>query len=138
MAEVRITWIEDLHFMATDSTQHSIVLSLPQESESTGVKPSDLLLLAVGGCTGVDVVNIMQKKRQHMTGLEIRVSGEQDPDPPWVFRHIHIEYLARGHGLSEKALADAIQLSEEKYCSVLITIRGVAEVTSSFRIIEEA
>ncbi len=137
MTEIRIKWIEDMHFIGTDSTRHSIVISPPQEGQGSGVKPSDLLLLAVGSCTGVDVVDIMRKKRQRMTGLEIHVSGEQDPDPPWAFRRIHVEYVARGRGLSEKALADAIRLSEEKYCSVMATVRGVAEVSSSWRIVEE-
>ena len=137
MAEVRVKWIEGLHFMGTDSTRHSIVLSPAEEGRGIGMKPSELLLIALGGCTGVDVVDIMRKKRQQMTGLEIGVSGAQDPDPPWTFRPIHAEYVARGRALSEKALTDAIRLSEEKYCSVMATVRGVAEVTSGYRIVEE-
>jgi len=121
--------------VGTDSTKHSLVMSSQDEGNATGLKPSELLLLAVAGCTAVDVVTIMRKKRQAMTGLEINVRGEQDENPPWTFRHIHLEYVVRGKGLSEKGLARAIQLSEEKYCSVKSSL--TCEVTSSYRIVEE-
>jgi putative redox protein len=110
-------------------------MSSQDEENATGLKPSELLLLALGGCTAVDVVAIMRKKRQAMTGLEINVSGEQDENPPWTFRHIYLEYVVRGKGLSEKGLAQAIELSEEKYCSVRNSL--TCEVTSSYRIVEE-
>ena len=131
----QVKWLDKLEFVGTDSTKHSLVMSSQDEENATGLKPSELLLLALGGCTAVDVVTIMRKKRQAVTGLEINVRGEQDENPPWTFRHIHLEYVVRGKGLSEKGLAQAIQLSEEKYCSVKNSL--ACEVTSSYRIVEE-
>ena len=135
MGEVQVTWVQSEQFVATDSTRHSVVLSTGQDG--TGCKPSDLLLIAVGACTAVDVVNILRKKRQPFVGLQIKVSGEQDADPPWTFRKIHVEYVVRGKGLSEKAVEQAIELAEQKYCSVSATVRGVAQVTTSFQIVED-
>jgi putative redox protein len=134
-SHAQIKWLDKLEFVGTDSTKHSLVMSSQDEENATGLKPSELLLLALGGCTAVDVVAIMRKKRQAMTGLEINVSGEQDENPPWTFRHIYLEYVVRGKGLSEKGLAQAIELSEEKYCSVRNSL--TCEVTSSYRIVEE-
>jgi len=134
-SHAQIKWLDKLEFVGTDSTKHSLVMSSQDEENATGLKPSELLLLALGGCTAVDVVTIMRKKRQAVTGLEINVRGEQDENPPWTFRHIHLEYVVRGKGLSEKGLAQAIELSEEKYCSVKNSL--TCEVTSSYRIVEE-
>ena len=136
MGQVQVTWVQNEQFVGMDSTKHSIVLSTA--SEGTGSKPSDLLLIALGACSGVEVVGILTKKRQKFTGLQIKVSGEQDADPPWTFRKIHVEYVVRGRGLSEKAVQQAIELSQDKYCSVAATVRGVAEITSSFHIVEES
>ena len=136
MGEVQITWVQNEQFIGTDSTNHSIVLSTAKDG--TGSKPSDLLLVALGACSGVDVVGILVKKRQNFTGLQIKVSGQQDTDPPWTFRKLHIEYIVRGKGISEKAVQQAIELSEDKYCSVAATLRGVAEITSSFQIVEDS
>jgi putative redox protein len=134
-SHAQVKWVDKLEFVGTDSTKHSLLMSSQDEENATGLKPSDLLLLGLAGCTAVDVITIMRKKRQAVTGLEINVRGEQDEDPPWTFRHIHLEYVVRGKGLSEKGLAQAIQLSEEKYCSVKNTL--ACEVTSSYRIVEE-
>jgi putative redox protein len=136
MGHVEVTWVQNEQFVGMDSTKHSIVLSTG--SEGTGSKPSDLLLIALGACSSVDVVGILTKKRQKFTGLQVKVCGEQDADPPWTFRKIHVEYVVRGKGLSDKAVRQAIELSEGKYCSVAATIRGVAEITSSFQVVEES
>jgi putative redox protein len=133
--QVQIKWLDKLEFVGTDSSRHSLVMSTQDEENATGLKPSELLLLGLGGCTAVDVTMIMRKKRQMVTGLEINVHGEQDENPPWTFRHIHLEYMVRGRGLSEKGLAQAIKISEEKYCSVRNSL--ACEVTSSYRIVEE-
>jgi putative redox protein len=133
---VSVTWVQKRQFVGTDSAKHSIVISSKDEENNTGVKPSDLLLLGLGSCSAYDVVGILEKKRLKLTGLEVTVTGEQDADPPWTFRKIYMEYTVRGVGLPEKAVADAIQLSEEKYCSVAATVRGVAEIVTSYRIVE--
>ena len=135
MGQVSIKWVQNEQFVGTDSTNHSIVLSTAKDG--TGSKPSDLLLLALGACTGVDVVSILTKKRQNFSGLQINVSGQQDAEPPWTFRKVHMEFIVHGKGLSEKAVQQAIELAEGKYCSVSATIRGVAEIATHFQIVED-
>ena len=132
-----VTWVQKRQFVGTDSSKHSVVMSSQDEENATGMRPSELLLVALGGCTGYDVVDILLKKRQQLTGLEIVVTGEQDADPPWAYRKIHVHYVVRGRGLREKSVRDAIALSEEKYCSVAATVRGVAEITQDYTIVEE-
>jgi len=121
-------------FISTDSTGHSVVMSTPDEN--SGMKPSELILSALAGCTSVDVVNILAKKHTPLSHLEVQVSAEQDADPPWTFRKIHLNFLVSGNGLTKKNIEQAIALSEEKYCSVAATLRGVAEITTSFKILE--
>jgi putative redox protein len=135
--EITTTWLKKRQFVGTDSTKHSVVMSSQNEENGVGMSPSQLLLVSLGGCTSYDVVNILEKKRQSLTGLEVRVTGEQEPDPPWTYRKIHLEYVVRGKGLSEKAVRDAIELSEEKYCSVAATLRGSAEITYDYTIVDE-
>lgn len=137
MGSATIKWVTKGQFIATDSSKHSVVLSTQDAENGIGMKPSDLLLAALGGCTAVDVVNILLKKRQPLTGLEIQVSGEQDADPPWTFRKIHVVYTVRGRGLAEKAVADAIRLSEEKYCSVKSTLEKAVPISIEFHIVQE-
>jgi putative redox protein len=134
---VHVKWVARREFVGTDGSKHSVVMSSQDEENGTGMSPSQLLLVGLGGCTGYDVVNVLQKKRQHLTGLEITVTGEQDPDPPWTYRKIHIQYVVRGKGLREKAVQRAIKLSEQKYCSVAATVRGMAEITYDYAIEEE-
>lgn len=132
MASTIVRWITGKQFIGTDSTNHSVVLSTT--AEGIGMKPSELLLVALSSCTAVDVVEILEKKKVKIQSLEIVASGEQDADPPWTFRKIHVHYRVSGYGLTEKALSQAIELSETKYCSVASTIRGVAEITTSYEI----
>jgi putative redox protein len=120
-------------FVSTDSTGHSVVMSTPDEN--TGMKPSELLLSALAGCASVDVVNILEKKHMPLSHLEVQVSAEQDAEPPWAYRKIHMKFLVKGEGLTEKNIEQAIELSEEKYCSVSATLRGVAEITTSYEIL---
>lgn len=132
MANSSVRWITGKQFVGTDSTNHSVVLSTP--AEGIGMKPSELLLVALSSCTAVDVVEILEKKQITLTSLLIEASAEQDQNPPWTFRKIHLKYRVAGIGLTEKALEQAIHLSEEKYCSVAATVRGVAEITTSYEI----
>ena len=136
MAHAQVTWFGGKQFVGVDSSKHSVVMSAQDEANGTGMKPSEMLLVALAGCTAVDVVQILEKKRQDLRGLEINVKAEQEQNPPWAFRHIHLEYVVSGRGIKDKAVADAIRISEEKYCSVKATISGVAEVTASYRVVE--
>ena len=136
MGTATVKWIEGKQFIGIDSTQHSVVLSTPDEG--IGIKPSELLLIALASCSAVDVVEILAKKRMTLTHLEISSSAEQDQDPPWTFRKINLHYKIGGKNLTEKAVAQAIQLSEEKYCSVAATIRATAQIITDFEILVEA
>lgn len=134
MANAKVVWMPDTRtFIGTDSTNHSVVLSTP--ADGVGMKPSELLLVAVASCTAVDVVNILEKKRTPLNSLEINVTGEQDANPPWPYRLIHIHFKLQGVDLTGKAVEQAIKLSEEKYCSVAATLRPTAKITTSFEII---
>ena len=129
-----LRWIPDgKRFVATDSTGHSVVLSTT--GEGIGMKPSELILSALSGCSSVDVVDILQKKRTPLTSLEVRTTAEQDQDPPWTFRTIHMHFKLRGEGLTDKNVSQAIELSHKKYCSVAATLSGKAEITTSFEIL---
>jgi putative redox protein len=135
MSTPTVKWIEGKQFIGVDSTNHSVVLSTPDEG--IGFKPSDLLLVSVAACASVDVVEILAKKRLNLTKMEVSSSGEQDSDPPWTFRKIHLHFKLTGRGLNGKAVAQAIELSVEKYCSVAATIRATAPITTDYEIIED-
>ena len=134
MAHATVKWIGSKSFVGIDSTNHSVVLSTKEDG--VGVKPSEMLLVALAACTSVDVVDILMKKRQKLTGLEVRADGEQDPNPPWTYRKIHLHYKLTGKSIRAKDVEQTIKLSEEKYCSVAATIKGKAEITTDFEIIE--
>jgi putative redox protein len=135
MATASIRWAGGQTYIGTDSTKHSVVISTP--GDGIGMKPSDLLLVALCSCSAVDVVEILEKKRLKLTGLEICASAEQEKEAPWTFRKIHLIYKLIGKGLNDKAVEQAIFLSEDKYCSVAATVRGEAEITSSYEIVNE-
>lgn len=135
MVKTTVHWLKDRHFVGTDSNNHSVVLS--GQKEGIGVSPSETLLIALASCSSVDVVEILEKKRKKLTMLEVTASGERDPDPPWAYRKIHVHYRLGGQGLTDKAVVQAIQLSQDKYCSVAATVRGVAELTYDYEIVAE-
>ena len=134
---VSVQWLQKKQFVGIGGSQRSVVMSAQNEENVIGVSPSEMLLLGLAGCSAYDVVGILEKKKARLTGLEVKVSAEQEADPPWPYRQIHLEFILRGRGLTEKAVCDAIHLSETKYCSVAATIRPTAEITTSFQIIAE-
>ena len=136
MPTATVRWVKDLQFVGTDSGGHSVVLS--GDKTAQGVRPSEMLLVALAACSSVDVVEIMAKKRQPLTGLEVVITGEHAPDPPWAYQTIRILYKLRGQGLTEKAVAQAVQLSTDKYCSVAATVRGVARISTAYEWVDES
>lgn len=126
---------EDL-FVGVSPSGHAVAM----ETDSTrnrAASPMEMLLLALGGCTGVDVISILQKKRQHVTDYRIEVSGERRDDHPRAYTRLFVKHIVRGRGVSEKAVADAVELSDKKYCSVAASLRGSAEIITSYEIIED-
>jgi putative redox protein len=100
------------------------------------VTPVELLLLALGGCTGSDVVATLQKKRQTIVGYRAEITGERREEAPRSFRTIHVHHVITGHNVSERAVSQAIELSDTKYCSVAATLRPTVQISTSFEIIQ--
>jgi len=98
--------------------------------------PLEMLLVSVAACTAVDVVSILEKKRQRVTDYRVEISGERREEHPRAFVKFHIHHIVQGHDVSEQAVAQAIELSDTKYCSVAATVRPTAEIQTSFEIIE--
>jgi putative redox protein len=119
----------------TDSN-HWIVMDGPRDfgGSDAGIRPKELLLLALGGCTASDVIAILQKKRVPFEGLEIHLSAEQTEEHPQVFTSIHVEYVVKGDNISPGDVDRAIELSETKYCSVNAMLSKAVKITRSFRI----
>jgi len=133
---VKIKWIDGMRFVAYDDKGHSIVMDVSKEhgGEDSGFGPMQLLLAAFGGCTGLDVVEILHKQRQKLEGLEIIVSGRRVSEPPKVYDKVQVEYKVKGKDLKEKPLERAIKLSQDKYCSVGATLKAKAKVSYAYEI----
>ena len=137
--QVEIAWLGGMKFRANDSNGHTVTVDAPEaEGEPyDGMVPGHLLLTSLAACSGIDVVNILKRQRQAITGLSIEVDGSQLPDPPWTWTEIRLAYRVRGAGLKRSAVERAIHLSETKYCSIGATLSGRAEISSTFEIVEE-
>ncbi len=127
---VRVDWIADRMFLLRDRNDFPIVMTQPQ-----GVNGADLLPLSLIGCSAWDIMAILQKQRQEVTGLHVLAHSERDEDPPWRFRRIHIVYRFTGHDLNEAHIKRAIELSEGKYCSIYATLRAALDLQSDYEIV---
>lgn len=132
-----ITLAGDDLFVATTPSGHAQVLDTNSERH-LAASPMELLLLAVGGCTAVDVVSILRKKREQLTHYNIEVRGTRRDEHPRSFETIEVHHILRGRNLSERAVEQAIQLSDEKYCSVAATLRPTAQIRTRWTILDEA
>ena len=136
MGTVAVKWVDSQLMTGLDSRGASLVLGDWRERnpEWVGLKPSDLLLLAAASCSAYDVIMILRKQRQPMQGMEVFCTGEQLSEPPHTFTKIHLHYSVLGPVDSGK-VERAIKLSEEKYCSVLITLRPGVQLSSDYEVI---
>jgi putative redox protein len=134
-----VQWVENLTFTTkTESGHNGWLDSFPKEGQtSKGPTPMELLLVAVAGCTGMDIVDMLQKKRLNVTGLQVKVEGTRAETFPMVYTQLNLVYTVRGKDISASAVEQAVQLSEEKYCSVGLMLGKTAKITSRFEIIEE-
>jgi putative redox protein len=123
-------------FIGISPSGHAQTLETNHERASAAT-PVELLLIALGSCTAVDVISIMQKKRQQVTDYRVEVSGERRAEHPRSYTRMSVRHIVRGRNINEKALAQAIELSETKYCSVAATLRPTVEIVSGYEIIEE-
>ena len=126
----------DEFFVGVTPSGHAQAIET-NSTRANAATPMELLLIALGSCTGVDVISILKKKRQHVTSYRIEVSGERREDFPRSYTRLMVKHIVRGRGVSEPALASAIELSDKKYCSVAATMRGSAEIVTTYEIVEE-
>jgi len=131
----KVTWVEDRRFMGSASSGHAVVVDASTQKQ--GSSPMELVLIGMAGCTAYDVMNILEKKRQVVTGLEVTARAERAEEPPRVYTRIDVEYIVRGRGVKQKAVEDAIRLSKQKYCSASVMLEKTAEITTSYRIVEQ-
>ena len=142
MGKIAVQWTGDdsQMFVGRDSFGHvAIAGSWPKDDDPSwtewkGLKPSDMLVMSLASCSAYDVVMILKRQRQAVTGVYISAEAEQAPEPPYEFTHIHLHYTVKGENLDPKKVARAIDLSENKYCSVAATIKGVTKITHDFEI----
>lgn len=132
MQVAKVRWVNADQFIAVGPSGHAVAIDSDRQS-NTAPGPMELLLLALGSCTATDVVDILRKKRQKLDSLEVEVSGVRAKEPPTVWVELEVVYRLKGN-LDEKAVRDAIQLSEDKYCSVAATLRKTAPITFRFEI----
>lgn len=139
MIEAKLKWTDGIRFEGTSAFGHKIATDGAKEAGGTenGHKPTELVLFGLAGCTGVDVVKILEKMRQEVTGIEIEVKAFQPDQYPKPFNRIEIHYIFTGKNLDEKKVEKAINLSEERYCVVSQSLKGMANITTTFKIIEE-
>ena len=136
MLTAKMTWAGGLKFEGTSAFGHKIATDGAKEAggNEDGAKPPELLLYAIAGCTGIDVVRILEKQRQQLTSLEIEMTAHQDDKYPKPFHTIEVKFIATGTDLDEKKLAKAIELSESKYCVISQTIERESKVVTSYEI----
>lgn len=134
-SKVSVKWVEGTMMNGMDSHSRPIVIggTTSHEQAWQGVKPSDLLLMAAASCSMYDVITILNKQREPVEKLDIICTGDQLEEAPYSFVGLHLHYIATGNIAPEK-LARAIKLSEEKYCSVISTLKPALEITSDFEI----
>ena len=138
MKTARVKWVENLKFIGDAPSGHTIALDGPKEAggDDSAVRPGELTLVALGGCTGIDVVTILKKMRVDFDSFEVVVDAEPASEHPKVWVKIHIKYIFKGKNIDEAKVKKAITLSEEKYCSVSGMLRKSAEMTYDYEIIE--
>lgn len=135
--KIEAIWQKGFEFIGKNERANEITFNVPGENgaPSSGAAPMDVLLMALASCAGMDIVYIMKKKRAELTTLEISVEGERSKDYPKRFTKINLKYFLRGTNISEKAVAQAIELSQDKYCGVRASLHPKIEISSSFEIL---
>ena len=135
---ISVNWVDGLLMVGKSDSGHTITMDGPPESggENLGVRPMEMLLLGVAGCTMIDVVTTLKKMRQDLSHLETKINAERATDHPKVFTDIHIQFILKGRDLDEKKVDKAITLSAEKYCSASIMLGETATITHDFEVVE--
>lgn len=134
----RIKWLDHRSFVGESGSGHSVVMDGAPDAggRNLGIRPMEMLLLGLGGCTTFDVVAILQKSRQEMIDCEVEIEAERATEVPKVFTKIHIHFIISGRNLDENKVRKAVELSADKYCSASRMLEEVAEITHNFEIRE--
>jgi len=137
---VNVRWEGEMRFVATSEEGDSVTMDADPEGggQGQGFRPIKLLMAALGGCTGMEIVWILRRQRQEATGLEMNITGTRRKQDPRYYERIQVEYVVRGRKLRESAVKRAIELAEQKYCSVRGILRPEVKMTSSHRIEQQA
>jgi putative redox protein len=136
--QARIKWVQDATFLGEAGSGHAVVMDGPPEhgGRNLGVRPMEMLLLGMGGCTAFDVVHILKKSRQPVTDCVAELEAERAPEDPKIFTRIHVHFIVTGSGLDDKRVARAVSLSADKYCSASIMLGKTAAITHDYEIRE--
>ncbi len=134
-----VKWLDNMSFVGESGSGHSIVMDGPPEDggRNLGVRPMEMVLMGMGGCTAFDVVLILKRGRQDITDCHVELEAERASEVPKVFTKIHAHYVIKGKGLDAKKVERAVSMTAEKYCSVSIMLAETVEITHDFEIIEK-
>ncbi|EDY85516.1 OsmC family protein [gamma proteobacterium HTCC5015] len=137
--KVRIKWLDNMSFVGESGSGHSVVMdgSPDNGGRDLGVRPMEMVLMGLGGCTAFDIVLILQRARQAVEDCAVHIEAERADAIPAVFTKIHVEFEVVGKDLSEKQVARAVDMSAEKYCSVSKMLEHSVEMTHSYKIVEK-
>jgi putative redox protein len=127
-----------MSFVGESGSGHSLVMDGAPDAggRNLGVRPMEMLLLGLGGCTAFDVVSILHKSRQQISDCEVEIEAERADEIPRIFTHIHVHFIVSGRGLDEKKVSKAVSLSADKYCSASRMLEKAASITHDFEIVE--
>lgn len=136
--KARVKWVQDATFIGESASGHAVVMDGPPESggRNLGIRPMEMLLLGMGGCTAFDVVYILQRARQPVLDCVVEIEAERSEEVPKVFTKIHVHFIVTGRSLPDKQVERAVMLSAEKYCSASIMLGKAAEITHDYEVIE--
>jgi putative redox protein len=134
----RIKWVEDVSFVGESDSGHAVVMDGAPDAggRNIGMRPMELLLIGMGGCSSFDVVTILKKARQQITDCVAEITADRAVDTPKVFTRIHVHYIVSGKGLAANQVERAVKLSAEKYCSASVMLGKTAEITHDFEVRE--
>jgi putative redox protein len=138
--KARVKWVEDVCFMGETESGHAVIMDASPEvgGRNLGMRPMEMLLVGMGGCSSIDVVTILKKSRQLITDCVAEITAERADEIPKVFTKIHVHFVVTGKGLNPVQVERAVNLSAEKYCSASIMLGKAAQMTHDFEIVESA
>lgn len=138
--ECTIKWVDGMAFVAETSSSHAFVMDAAPDvgGRNLGPRPMETVLAGTGGCTAIDVLTILKRSGQDITGCQVHLTSERAPTDPKIFTRIHMHFIVRGRNVKRAIVESAIKLSHQKYCSASIMLGKTAEITHDYEIVEES